>query len=492
MNSKVDTPTSVSAPIKTGLYIDGQWQSSDQTFASYNPATGELLETLACAQVADALRAAQRADAAAPLLAAATVDQRGLWLQNWAAQIRAHAEPLAQLMTREQGKPLAEARGEVAAAANYVVWYAEQAKRIVGHSVASHDANLEMFVEKIPVGVGLAITPWNFPVSMVTRKLAPALAAGCPVILKPAEDTPLLANAVIELAHRAGFPAGTIACLPCSRQATAAVVKSLTDSVQVKKISFTGSVAVGQQLFSQAAGQLQHISLELGGNAPSIIFDDADLPAAVAAVMATKFRNAGQVCIATNRILVQSGVAEQFTGLLQVAIEAMVVGDGNEPETTLGPVINARAQARLGELVVRATAEGARLRCGGGQLEGAGHFMQPTLFDQVRADNCLFTGEIFGPIAAVTEFDTEQQAIELANATSAGLAAYFYSEGRERCRRVSAALQVGMIGENCASMTNERVPFGGLKHSGMGREGGVEGIEEWLQTRFVCRGYSPQ
>lgn len=476
--------------IKTDIFIGGQWLSGDEKFPVLNPATEKVLCEVTAANSDDTNRAIACAQKAWPSYRQSLPDQRYQYLSKWAALIECNLEDLALLLTLEQGKPLAEARGEVAFAQRYVLWYAEQAKRIEGHTVAPHADNLELLVEKIPVGIGAAITPWNFPASMVTRKLAPALAAGCPVVLKPSEDTPLMAAALIELLHRAGLPDGVVNLLPTSREQAPALGKVFTSSTYIKKISFTGSAFIGKQLLSQAASQVQRVSMELGGNAPSIIFDDADLQSAVDHVCATKFRNAGQVCIATNRILVHRSVFSAFIKLLKSKISLLVPGNGLTPDVTLGPVINQRALDRIHCLVIKAREQGAKVICGGARLEQSGYFYAPTLVTDVSPDNCLFKEEIFGPIAAVSIFDTEPEAIALANNTQCGLAAYFYSENANRCRRVSQALQAGMIGQNCSAMTNERMPFGGLKQSGIGSEGGVEGIEEWLDTRFHCRAFT--
>jgi succinate-semialdehyde dehydrogenase/glutarate-semialdehyde dehydrogenase len=478
--------------VKMGLFIGGRWLTGDKKFPNINPATEQVLCEVYAANSDDTRRAIASADKAWPSYRQSLPDQRYQYLSKWAALIQDNLEDLALLLTLEQGKPLAEARGEVAFAQRYAIWYAEQAKRIEGHTVAPHANDLELLVEKIPVGVGAAITPWNFPVSMITRKLAPALAAGCPVVLKPSEDTPLTAAALIELLHRAGLPDGVVNLLPTSRDQAATLGEVFTSSSCIKKISFTGSANVGKQLSSQAAKQLQRVSMELGGNAPSIIFEDANLETAVEHVCATKFRNAGQVCIATNRILVQRSVLPAFTKLLQSRIATLVPGNGLIPGVTLGPIINQRALERIHNLVMKAKAQGANILCGGYRLKLTGYFYAPTLLTDVSPDNCIFKEEIFGPIAAITVFDTELEAITLANDSPSGLAAYFYSENANRCRRVSQGLEAGMIGQNCSAMTNERMPFGGLKHSGIGREGGVEGIEAWLETRFHCRAYTDQ
>jgi succinate-semialdehyde dehydrogenase/glutarate-semialdehyde dehydrogenase len=476
--------------IKTGLFIGGRWSSGDEKFPVLNPATEQILCEVTSANIDDAHLAITCAQKAWPSYRQSLPDLRYLYLSKWAALIESNLEDLALLLTLEQGKPLAEALGEVAFAQRYAIWYAEQAKRIEGHTVAPHADNLELLVEKIPVGIGAAITPWNFPASMITRKLAPALAAGCPVVLKPSEDTPLIAAALIELLHRAGLPAGVVNLLPTSREQAPALGKVFTSSNCIKKISFTGSAYVGKQLLRQAAGQVQRVSMELGGNAPSIIFEDADLQSAVDHVCATKFRNAGQVCIATNRILVHRSIFPAFIQLLQAKISMLVPGNGLTPGVTLGPVINQRALDRIHNLVIKAQEQGAKVLCGGVRLDQSGYFYAPTLITDVLPENCLFKEEIFGPVAAVSVFDTESEAITLANNSQCGLAAYFYSENANRCRRVSQALEAGMVGQNCSAMTNERMPFGGLKQSGIGSEGGVEGIEEWLDTRFHCRAYA--
>jgi succinate-semialdehyde dehydrogenase / glutarate-semialdehyde dehydrogenase len=476
--------------IKTSLFIGGKWLAKNETFLNINPATEQILCEVSVADTSDADLAIKCAHKAWPHYSKSLPDQRYLYLSKWAALIEYHLEDLALLLTLEQGKPLAESRAEIAFAQRYAVWYAEQAKRIEGHTVAPHADNIELLVEKISIGVGVAITPWNFPASMITRKLAPALAAGCTIVLKPSEDTPLTASAFIELLHRTGLPSGVINLLPTSRDHAAKLGETFTSSRLVKKISFTGSANVGKKLLSQASAQVKRVSMELGGNAPSIIFDDADLASAVDHVCATKFRNAGQVCIATNRILVQRAVFPEFLELIKSRISILVPGNGLIPSVTLGPVINIRALDRIDNLVMKAKKQGASVICGGERLDQIGYFYAPTLITNVSSENCLFKEEIFGPIASVTIFDTESEGIALANNTEYGLAAYFYSENANRCRRVSMALEAGMVGQNCSGMTNERMPFGGLKHSGIGREGGTEGIEEWLETRFHCRAYN--
>ncbi|MDR2093687.1 MAG: NAD-dependent succinate-semialdehyde dehydrogenase [Azoarcus sp.] len=468
-------------------FFNGRWQAGDALpLAIRNPANGALVgevETLAAQRVEIAIAAAE---AAFPAWRDLPARDRAVLLEKWAALIVEHADDLARIMTREEGKPLAEAKGEIAGGAAFVKWYAEEARRVHGEIIPSFAGDRRLLVFREPVGVCAAITPWNFPSSMITRKAAPALAAGCPVVLKPAESTPFSALALAELAHRAGFPPGVFNVVLGN---PAEIGRVFTAHPAVRKLSFTGSTRVGKLLLAQAAGQVQKVTLELGGNAPFIVFDDADLDAAVAGAIAAKFRNAGQVCVAVNRIYVQEKLFDAFVARYGEQIAALKVGDGTDPQTQVGPVISAQALERLEELVQDALRKGANIVTGGHIHplcgETGGHFFAPTLITRPAPDARLLHEEIFGPLVTVQSFRDEADVIRQANATEYGLASYFYTRDLKRAFSVSGHLQYGMVAVNTPIIASESSPFGGIKASGLGREGSRHGIEDYLEYKTV-------
>jgi len=476
------------ALLKTRCLIDGRWLAAGDgtTIAVNNPATGELVASvprLGEAETLEAIAAAERAFHAWKTQAA---DQRAAILHRWFALLMQHQEDLAQIMTAEQGKPLAESRGEIAYAASYVQWFAEEARRVYGATVPSPWNDRKIVVTKEPVGVCAAITPWNFPAAMITRKVAPALAAGCTIIVKPAQQTPLSALALAELAQRAGVPAGVFSVLTGSARAIGGV---LTASMAVRKLTFTGSTEVGRVLAAQCAPTLKKMSLELGGNAPFIVFDDADLDAAVEGAMASKYRNTGQTCVCANRLLVQDGVYDAFMAKLKAAVSALKVGNGAEDGITQGPLIDDAAVEKVEELVQDAVEKGAEVITGGKRSGLGRSFYEPTILGDALPGMRIAKEEVFGPVAPVFRFKTEADAVRMANDTEFGLAAYFYARDLGRVWRVGGALEYGMVGINSGIISTAVAPFGGVKQSGMGREGGAAGIDEYLDTKYLCMGY---
>jgi len=465
-------------------YIHGEWVGahSGKTFPVRNPANNEILAEVADCGAADTELAIAAADAALADWRAKTATVRAGILRRWHDLILENVEDLGLLMTLEQGKPIAEARGEVRYGASFIEWFAEEGKRAYGDIIPPHQPGLRLLVTKQPVGVVAAITPWNFPNAMITRKVAPALAAGCTVVIKPSEETPLSALALAELATRAGFPPGVINIVTGMDAAT--IGKTLTDSSTVRKLSFTGSTEVGKLLMRQSADTVKKISLELGGNAPFIVFDDADLDAAVEGAIASKYRNAGQTCVCANRILVQSGVYEAFLEKFIPAVQKQIVGVGTEQGVSIGPLINTEALDKVQRLVGDATQKGARLLTGGHSMSGT--FFEATILADVTADMDIMHEEIFGPVAPVTRFDSEQEAIQIANDTPYGLAAYFYGRDIGRVFRVAEALDYGMIGVNTGLVATTVAPFGGIKESGIGREGSKYGLDEFLEVKYIC------
>jgi len=472
--------------LRTDAFIDGQWRDAPQRFAVHDPATGLELAQVDNLDEDHAEAAIQAAHRAWPAWRDTTVKQRHAILLRWFQLLMANQEDLARLITAEQGKPLAEARGEVAYGASFVEWYAEQAKRINGETLPQYDNGRRLLVLRQPIGVCAAITPWNFPLAMITRKVAPALAAGCTVVLKPAELTPLVALAVAALAERAGVPPGVLNLVTADSANSIAIGKRLCASDVVRHISFTGSTEVGRLLMAQSAPTVKKLALELGGNSPFIVFDDADIDAAVEGAIASKFRNAGQTCVCANRIYVQGAVYERFLDKFVARVAALKAGNGFAPDSTQGPLIEPAALDKVEAHVADALARGARLLTGGQRL--AGQFYAPTVLADATADMRCAREETFGPLAPVFRFETEQEAIALANATEFGLAAYFYSAGLGRCFRVAEALEYGMVGVNAGVIATEHVPFGGVKQSGLGREGSALGIEEYLEVKYVCLG----
>ena len=473
--------------LRDQAYIDGQWVDADsgETFAVENPATGEVLAEVSCCGGAETKRAIDAAGRAFEQWRHTTAKERAVMLRRWFDLMMEAQEDLARMMTAEQGKPLFEARGEIAYGASYVEWFAEEAKRVYGDTIPQPANDKRVVTIKQPVGVVACITPWNFPNAMLARKIAPALAAGCTVVCKPANETPLSANALAELAERAGIPAGVINIL-CGQ--TEEIGRELTSNPTVRKLTFTGSTAVGKLLMSQCAGTMKRMSMELGGNAPFIVFDDADLDAAVAGAMICKFRNAGQTCVCANRILVQEGVYDEFAGKLAAAVAGIKMGDGTEDGVTVGPLISTEAVANVTSRVTDAVDRGATVEIGGGQSDLGECFVQPTILTNVTDDMRVFREEIFGPIAPLMKFSTEEEAIAMANDTEFGLASYFYARDVGRIWRVSEALEYGIVGINEGIISNEMAPFGGMKESGHGREGSKYGLDDYLEIKYMCIG----
>ncbi|MYL24388.1 succinate-semialdehyde dehydrogenase [Halomonas alkaliantarctica] len=467
-------------------YIDGSWVAADsgEQINVVNPATQELVGDMPRLGKAETLRAVDAADAALPAWRAMTAQERADLLIKWHDLMLEHQQDLAMLMTFEQGKPLKEAEGEIAYAASFLRWFAEQGRRIYGETIPAAKASQRIVVTKQPVGVVGAITPWNFPAAMITRKAGAALAAGCTIVVKPASQTPFSATALAFLAERAGIPRGVFNVVPGQ---ASEIAQALTSSPKVRKITFTGSTEVGRKLMAQASEHIQKISLELGGNAPFIVFEDADLDAAVEGAMAAKFRNAGQTCICTNRFLVQSSVVNAFCEKLAVAMNSELhVGNGSKPNINIGPLIDQDAVQKVSEHVQDAVDRGAELLLGGHPHSLGGNFFSPTLISFATSEMKVAKEETFGPLAAVFPFDDEETAISMANDTQYGLASYFYSKDLARVWRVSEALEYGMVGVNTGLISNAAAPFGGVKASGIGREGGHQGLDEFLETKYVC------
>jgi succinate-semialdehyde dehydrogenase/glutarate-semialdehyde dehydrogenase len=472
--------------VETEALIDGLWITSPATFEVTNPADGSVIAEVADLGAAETRIAIEAAHRAFPTWAARTAKDRGAILRRWSDLMLAHADDLARLMTAEQGKPLAESKGEVVYGASFIDWFAEEAKRGHGQSIPTPDPKKRLLSIKQPVGVCAAIAPWNFPIAMITRKVGPALAAGCTVVVKPAAETPLCALAIARLAVEAGVPAGVLNVV--TGKDSSAIGKALCDDSRVRKLSFTGSTPIGKILYAQCAGTMKKLSLELGGNAPFIVFDDADLEAAVDGAIASKYRNTGQTCVCANRLIVQSGIHDAFAARLTEKVAAMKVGPGTAEGVTIGPLINDKALAKVEKLVAEAVGQGAKATVGGARHELGGLFYQPTVLTGATADMRLFNEEIFGPVAPIVKFETEADAIALANATPFGLAAYFYSRDVGRCWRVAEAIEAGMVGINEGLISTEVAPFGGVKESGLGREGASEGLDEYLETKYLCFG----
>jgi len=478
--------TMIAKKFPSAALIDGQWVTSPKTFAVTDPATGAELAAVPDLGPEDARRAIDAAANALPAWSAKTAKERGTILRRWFDLITAETETLAQLMTSEQGKPLAEARAEVAYGASFVEWFAEEGKRAYGRTIPTTFASKRYLTIKQPIGVVAAIAPWNFPIAMITRKVAPALASGCTIVVKPAAETPLCALAIAKLAVDAGVPAGVLNIV--TTMDAPAVGKVFCEDGRVRKLSFTGSTEVGKILYRQCADTVKKLTLELGGNAPLLIFDDADLDQAVAGAMASKYRNAGQTCVCANRILVQSGIYDRFAAALVEAVNKLNVGPGTEAGVAIGPLINNEALAKVETLVGDAVQKGAKVLTGGG-IDAAGPlFYRPSVVGDVTPDMEIVREEIFGPVAALERFDTEADAIRRANDTPFGLAAYLFSQNLSRAWRVAEKLDAGMVGVNEGIFSNEVVPFGGVKQSGLGREGAAEGLEEYLETKYICLG----
>ena len=474
----------------TDSLINGKWLKGKQRFDVTDPATGLKLADVADLGARETRTAVDAANAALPAWRARTAKERHAILMKWYELLVANQEDLARLMTAEQGKPLAEARGEVAYGASFVQWFAEEAKRVNGQTLATYDGNKRYMVLKQPIGVCAAITPWNFPLAMITRKVAPALAAGCTVVIKPAELTPLTALAAAELAVRAGIPAGVLNILAADAANSIAIGKVLCASDTVRHISFTGSTEVGRILMAQSAPTVKKMSLELGGNAPFIVFDDADIDSAVEGAFASKYRNAGQTCVCSNRFYVQEGVYDQFVAKFAAKVKTAKVGNGFEEGVNQGPLIEEAALEKVQRHVDDALARGARVLTGGRRLPdlGSGQFYEPTVVADATPDMLCAREETFGPFAPVFKFKTEQEAIAAANNTEFGLASYFYSRDVGRIFRVSEALEYGMVGINVGILATEHVPFGGVKQSGLGREGSHHGMDDYVEIKYLCLG----
>jgi len=474
-----------------GRNLIGDWRdgADRRRLDVCDPATDGVFASVPDSGAVDAKAAVDAAHAAFPAWRAVPAKQRAQILKRWNDLILAHQEDLGRLISREQGKPLAEGRGEVAYAASYVEWFAEEATRANGEIIPAPQRGRRMFALKEPVGVVAAITPWNFPAAMIARKIAPALAAGCTVVCKPAEDTPLTSLALARLAEEAGVPPGVLNVVTASRERTPEVVDVWLDDPRVRKVSFTGSTAVGKHLARRSADTLKKLSLELGGNAPFIVFDDADLDAAVEGMMAAKFRNGGQTCVSPNRVFVQNGVHDAFVAKLSARVGALQVGPASEPGSQIGPMINARAVEKIERHVRDAIARGARIATGGKRLASLGpNYFAPTVLTNADSTMACSCEETFGPIVPVTRFETEAEVIAAANDTPFGLAAYFYSTDVRRIWRLADALAAGIVGINEGALAAEAAPFGGVKESGYGREGSTHGLDDYMQLKYVCQG----
>ena len=473
--------------LRTRAFVAGEWvdAADGRTHEVTNPASGEVLGTVPVLGVAETRRAIQAAADAFPAWAARTAKERAAILRRWYELLMANQDDLATLMTAEQGKPLAESRGEIAYAASFIEWFAEEGKRLYGDIIPGHQADKRIVVLRQPVGVVAAITPWNFPLAMITRKAGPALAAGCTFVCKPAGQTPYSALAAAALAERAGLPKGVLSVVTGD---AAAIGGEMTSNPLVRKLTFTGSTGVGKKLVAQCAGTLKKVSMELGGNAPFIVFDDADLDAAVAGAIASKYRNTGQTCVCANRLLVQAGVYEEFTRRLVAAVAKLQVGDGLKGPTDQGPLIDAKALAKVEEHLADALAKGARIVQGGHRHALGGTFFEPTVLTEVTPKMLVAREETFGPIAPLFRFETEADAVRMANDTEFGLAAYFYTRDLARSWRVAEALEYGIVGLNTGLISTEVAPFGGVKESGSGREGSKYGILDYTELKYLCVG----
>ena len=473
--------------LRQQCYIDGKWADADdqKTLVVHNPADGQQIGTVPNMGVAETKRAIEAANAAWPAWRARTAKERSNILRKWFDLMMANQEDLAVIMTIEQGKPLTESRGEIAYGASFIEWFAEEGKRIYGDTIPQHQSDKRIVVLKQPIGVCAAVTPWNFPNAMITRKAGPALAAGCTMIIKPASYTPYSALALCELAERAGIPKGVLNVVT---GASGPIGKELTSNPIVRKFTFTGSTEVGKQLMAQCASTVKKVSLELGGNAPFIVFDDADIDAAIEGAMASKFRNTGQTCVCANRILVQEGVYDKFAQKLGAKVAAMKIGGGLEDGVMQGPLIDMKAVEKVEEHIADAVAKGARVVTGGKRHAKGGTFFEPTVLTDVKTNMKVTHEETFGPVAPLFRFKTEQELIKLANDTEYGLASYFYSRDIGRIWRVAEALEYGMVGINVGIISNEIAPFGGVKESGIGREGSKYGMEEFLEVKYLCIG----
>lgn len=472
--------------LESRAYVAGEWVGADDgaTFDVKNPARGDVIAQVADLGRAEARRAIAAAEAARHAWAARTAKDRAVVLRKWYELMMANQEDLALILTAEMGKPLAEARGEVAYGASFVEWFAEEARRIYGEIIPGHQPDKRLSVIRQPIGVAASITPWNFPNAMIARKVAPALAAGCGFVARPAAETPLSALSMAVLAERAGVPKGLLSVLPSSRASD--IGKEFCENPDVRKLTFTGSTEVGRILLRQAADSVMKCSMELGGNAPFIVFDDADLDAAVAGAMMSKYRNNGQTCVCANRIYVQAGVYDAFAAKLKAAVEKLTVGDGLKPGTDLGPLINAEAVEKVEDHIADALAKGGQLLTGGQRRGNGGTFFAPTIVTGVTSAMKVAQEETFGPLAPLFGFETEEEVIAAANDTIFGLACYFYARDIGRITRVQEALDYGIVGVNTGLISTEVAPFGGVKQSGLGREGSRHGIEDYLEMKYIC------
>jgi succinate-semialdehyde dehydrogenase / glutarate-semialdehyde dehydrogenase len=476
--------------LRTQAYIGGKWEnaSSGATHDVVNPATGEKIGTVPDMGAAETRRAIEAAKAAFPAWAAKTAKERGTILRRWNDLMLANRDDLATLMTAEQGKPLAEAKGEIAYAASFIDWFAEEGKRVYGDIIPPHQSDKRLVVLRQPVGVVAAITPWNFPAAMITRKAAPALAAGCTFVCKPAIQTPYSALAMAELGARAGIPPGVLNIV--TGAGAIEIGGELTSNPMVRKLTFTGSTGVGKKLMAQCADTMKKVSLELGGNAPFIVFEDADLDAAAAGAIVSKYRNTGQTCVCANRILVQSSVYDSFTRKLVEAVAKLKIGDGLKGNTDQGPLIDSKALAKVEEHIADAVSKGGQIAYGGKRHALGGTFFQPTVITNVTTDMLVAREETFGPVAPIFRFDTEEEAVRMANDTEFGLASYFYTRDLARSWRVAEALEYGIVGLNTGMISTEVAPFGGIKESGAGREGSKYGILDYTELKYLCVGLS--
>jgi succinate-semialdehyde dehydrogenase/glutarate-semialdehyde dehydrogenase len=466
-------------------YVDGVWADADggQTITVTNPATGAVIGSVPRMGTAETRRAIEAADRALPAWRALTAKDRAIRLRRWFELMMENQEDLARLMTLEQGKPLVESRGEIAYAASFIEWFAEEGKRVYGDIIPGHQPDKRVLVLKQPIGVTAAITPWNFPSAMITRKAGPALAAGCTMVLKPASQTPFSALALAELAERAGIPKGVLSVVTGS---AGEVGGELTGNPIVRKLTFTGSTEIGSQLMAQCAKDIKKVSLELGGNAPFIVFDDADLDAAVDGALMSKYRNNGQTCVCANRLYIQDGVYDAFVAKLQAAVARLRVGDGMDEGVTVGPMIDAKAIAKVEEHIADAVSKGARIVAGGKPHERGGLFFQPTILVDVPDNAAVAKEETFGPLAPLFRFSQEDDVVRRANDTEFGLAAYFYTRDLSRVFRVGEALEYGIVGVNTGIISSEAAPFGGVKASGVGREGSKYGIDDYVEIKYMC------
>ena len=473
--------------LRNQCFLSGEWSDADDggVIEVTNPADGSTVATVPRMGKQETRRALESAEEALKGWRSLAGKQRAAILRKWFDLLMLHQDDLAAIMTAEQGKPLAEAKGEIAYAASYIEWFSEEAKRVYGDTIPAPTSDKRIVVLKQPIGVCAAITPWNFPAAMITRKAGPALAAGCTIVIKPASQTPLSALALCVLAERAGVPAGVISCITGS---AGDIGSELTSNPVVRKLSFTGSTEIGKTLMAQCAGTVKRTSMELGGNAPFIVFDDADLEAAVKGAMASKYRNAGQTCVCANRFLVQSGIYDAFAQRLAETVSGLTVGNGTDAGVQIGPLIDDKAVVKVEELVADAVGRGARIVVGGARHALGHSFYQPTVIADTTAEAQIFAEEIFGPVAPVFRFETEEEAIFLANNTQFGLAAYFYGRDISRVWRVAEALEYGIVGINEGMISTEVAPFGGVKESGNGREGSKYGMDDYLELKYLCMG----